>query len=101
MSEQSGSSKKKNHNKKSKGKGKAHSTVLPNSPNLFTLAAAAIQVEPRPVIALQPSWAPSNILHVVSFKPSGVTYSMAVARGGSSCETWSQYVLRQVEQAFT
>ena len=38
--EQGGSSKKKNHNKKSKGKGKAHSAILPDSPNPFTLAAA-------------------------------------------------------------
>ena len=64
--EQGSSSKKKNCNKKSKGKGKAHSAILPNSPNLFTLAVAAIQVEPRPVIALQPSRAPPNVLHVTS-----------------------------------
>ena len=82
--EQGGSSKKKNCNKKSKGKGKAHSAVHPNSPNPFTLAAAVVQVKPRPVIALQPSRAPPNISHVVSFKPSRVTYSMAVAHGGSS-----------------
>ena len=82
--EQGGSSKKKNHNKKNKGKGKANSTICPDSPNPFTLAAAAIQVKPRPVIMLQPSRAPHNILHVASFKPSGVTYSTAVAHGGSS-----------------
>ena len=82
--EQGGSSKKKNKNKKSKGKGKAHSAICPDSPNPFTLAVAAVQVEPRLVITLQPSRAPPNMLHVTSFKPSGVTYSMAVAHGGSS-----------------
>ena len=81
--EQGSSSKKKNCNKKSKDKGKVHNAIHPNSPNPFTLAAAAIQVKPRPVIALQPSWAP-NVSHVASFKPSGVTYSTVVAHGGSS-----------------
>ena len=81
---QGSSSKKKNCNKKNKGKGKANSAICPDSPNLFTLAAAAIKVKPRPVIALQPSWAPPNVSHVTSLKPSGVTYLMAVARGGSS-----------------
>ena len=84
--EQGDSSKKKNHNKKSKGKGKAHNAILPESPNPFTLAAAAIQIEPRPVITLQPSRAPPNVSHVMSFKPSRATYSMAVTHGGSSCE---------------
>ena len=82
--EQGGSSKKKNKNKNNKGKGKANASIHPSSPNLFTLAAAVVQVEPRPVIALQPSRAPPNVLHVVSFKPSGVTYSTAVAHGKSS-----------------
>ena len=50
--EQGGSSKKKNKNKKSKGKGKANFSICPDSPNLFTLAVAAVQVKPRPVITL-------------------------------------------------
>ena len=51
-------------------------------PNPFTLAVAAIQVEPRPVIALQPSQAPPNTSTIVGFKPSA--YSTVMAKEGSA-----------------
>ena len=51
-------------------------------PNPFTLAVAAIQVEPRPVIALQPSQAPPNTSTIVGFKPSA--YSTIMAKEGSA-----------------
>src|SRR5271163_4933322 len=72
---------KKTKNWKGKGKKKAHFTERSNSPNPFTLVALAIA---QPMIAIQPSRAPPNVLTIVSFKPSGTTYSTVLTQGGSA-----------------
>lgn len=52
------------------------------SSNTFTLAAPAVVAQLQ--IAIQPSRASPNTSTIASFKPSRMTYSMVVSKGGSA-----------------